>query len=166
MHRSRILLIALTVVLTASNLLAQGGGGGRGGHRGRGGPGMDNLNGNAQANAINLQNAAANNQNAAAMNQGNNRNGASLDELARMLISNFDTDNSSSLDATELRNALSALRDMMQNQMSNIQQNGGGMAAANMQNAQNAAANQQFNGGGAMELRNPPGRGGGRRGGP
>ncbi len=166
MHRSRILFIAITVGLAASNLWAQGGGGGgRGGHRGRGGPGMDNLNGNAQANAMNLQNAAANNQNAALMNQGNNRNGGSLDDLARMLISNFDADNSSSLDATELKNALSALRDMMQNQMANNQQNGGGMAAANLQNAQNAAANQQFNGG-AMEMRNPPGRGGGRRGGP
>lgn len=144
--------IAITTVCIAmlfcQDALAQRGGGGgpRGGGGRQGGP-QRGLNqgefntanqrafGNQAANQFNDR-GNLNNANQIG-NQNANQNMPSPNELAGMMIANFDADGSGELGLAELQSALTALRERMQNPRGGRQQNG----LANQQNVQ-ANANQ------------------------
>ena len=91
-----------------------------------------------------------NNQNQRVRNQvANNQNMPTIQELAQLMIINFDADGSGELGQAELQSALDALKQMMQNQAGNQNQLVG-------QNQQNGLVNQQN---AQQQANRPPPRG-------
>ena len=100
-------------------------------------------------------------------NQNGNRNMPTIQQLATMMITNFDADGSGELSQSELQNALTALREKMQNQGNQNQGNpnrGNGPNQAGQ--PQNGGANKQGrqNGQAARGQGNRPPHQGGKNG--
>lgn len=134
----------VVVLCFVSNAHAQRPGGGRGvGGPPGGGPPQRGLN---QENFNNtLEQTPFGNQ--ATVNQNSEQDIPTIQQLAQMMIANFDADGSGELGQAELQSALAALRQMMQNRttaqnQTNLQQSG----ITNQQNAfqslQNLPSNQ------------------------
>lgn len=167
------LIAFLLFTLTAHAQRPGGGRRGAGGGFGRqGGPpaGINQDNANLQNQAFgnrfgnqNAANQSFGNQNAADQNRANQKM-PTIEQLAQMMIANFDADGSGGLEQAELQNGLTALRQMMQNQNGMNQGHAGD--AANEQNAfgQNSLRqnNQAADGNAAgRPPRGPRGGGGG-----
>lgn len=130
-------VIAITVALTTTSDAQRPPRGGGGDQPGPppgarvGGNQEMQFRGGQNANADNANQFGANQNNAG---QNNGRNMPSIAQLAQMMIANFDADGSGGLAAGELQNALTALRQMMQNQNQGQMQAGAQDVAANQQN--------------------------------
>jgi len=86
--------------------------------------------------------------NQAGANQNGNQNMPSVDQLAQMMLANFDADGSGELNQAELQSGLTALRQMMLRRMRGgngmgQQENGVGQQAGGAANQRNAMAGRQ-----------------------
>ncbi|MCD0461060.1 hypothetical protein U8335_18250 [Roseiconus lacunae] len=136
------LAVVCIALLSTNDVAAQRGGGGRPAGPP---PGINRGNFNNNVGLQGLQNQAVNpfgNQaNLNAGNQNANQNMPSVEQLAAMMLTNFDADGSGELGLAELQNALLALRQQMRNQGGG-QQNG--LQARRGAQAEEDAANEMI----------------------
>ncbi len=141
--KSLFLTMAIVAILCfVSTADAQRQGGQRGGPGG-GPPPPRDMN---QGNANNHQAQQQGNQ--GGRNQNGNQDMPTVEQLAQMMITNFDADGNGELSQTELQSALMALREKMQSQ-GNSQNDGGD----EIQGAGQNQAGQQRNQGGNQQAR-------------